>query len=352
MTVITDLTGLFLRLRNVDNPAGLAIHLRDHVVKYLNLSMDEPWQLTGHQDRAVGNLIELGKLVGHLIEILMALAADAHSIGAIRRAGSQGGAQALVRAAETAKRVHDTALDRRCQIIADAVAPTVPGSEVEVRGEEQDGFTRFVVAIETTSLFGYILEQQDTVSTAIQSLNRTMDQFIAVPTRSGKRFVDVGIQVIMNASAGMSTDGWEQLLPEVHPNDLNVTVRAALDGLVALSGITDLPEDRQNHPDVVAFAEATVERVRETIEQLADSGDELAEAIVVDLLEIVGRVNEELGGRSVGETYASAVAGALNSDPTPEIELMSRMHLCALLWPVDPAEVKAFLGWTPATSAP
>jgi hypothetical protein len=342
-TTITNVTELYRRLRDVTNPAGDAMYVREQVIESAQTCLGEPWHLINEGDQAIASLNKIITTTAQLVDVLAARAADESARFVTRRAATRGPrGQALTRAAHVATRLRDTRIDGRRREIAEAVTAAAPGCSVDVIAGEHGGFTRFVVLVEGPPLYEYVTIQ-DSVVAAVQALNQTLDEFLILPTRHGMRFEQVGIHLIQNPLPALDIEGWKHMLPEAHPHDLADLIQAAFQALQVLSGITELSDDGQEHQEVIAAAETTSTSFYDAFNALAKLDDDLARHAALELAQVVERVNAEMDGTSQGETFAAAICRGLSGDPSNELELFSLLNACALAWPVDEQGVREFL---------
>ncbi len=342
-SAITNVTDMYLRLREVTNPLGEAMYVRDHVVKGIENCLQEPWHLIDNGDRAISNLNQIVSTARDLADVLSSQAVDEAHRTAVRRAATSGTtAQALRRASDMARRLLGAEIDTRRQVVADAVSAVAQGCSIEVRGGEHEGGNRFVVLVEGLPLYEYF-EVQDAIVAAVQELNRPLDTFLILPTRHGKRFEQIGVHLIINPLPLANVEGWEDLVPDAHQWDLARLIQTCMLALQVLSGIADLSEQAREHPEVVAVGEEAAATFSATFKSLAESEDEFALHAAAHLAELAERVNAEIDGTSQAETFAAGIYRGLSGDPSDELTQSSLLHICALEWPVDEQGVRNFL---------
>lgn len=339
---ITNVTSMFLRLRDVKNPIGEAMYVRDQVTNGLRSCLEEPWHLIADGDSAVESL---NALISNTRLLADALAVDGASDGAksaTRRAARAGPrSQALRRAAETARRLHDRGIDERCREIADAVAAAAPGYDIEVRGDKDDSFTRFLVLVEGPPVYEFSTIEPPIVA-AIESLRAGLEKFLILPTRAGKRFDQVGVSIIQSALPALTTEGWEDLVPEAHPRELADLVQTVFHNLQVLSGVHDLSQERQSREEVRAVTAAAVASYEAALDALAALDSDFTRRVVEIAAEVMRRVEDE-DPTTAQETFAAAFIRGVCGEPTEEHVVVAVLNLCALAWPVDEPGVREFL---------
>lgn len=341
-TAITNVTAMFLRLRDLTNPTGEAMYVRDQLTRGLTSCRDEPWHLIADGDRAIESLDSLISTAGLVAQVLAAHGANDAAGPATRRAASGGPrGQALRRAAESARRLQDREIDGRCQQIADAVAAAAPGCEIEVRADENDSFTRFAVLVEGPPVYEFATIEAPIVA-AVQAQNVSLDMFLILPTREGKRFDQVGVSVIQSPLPALTVEGWEDLVPEAHSRELADMVQVVFHGLQILSGIHELNQERQSREEVRAVAQAAAASCKAALDAIARLDNDFTRHVVDLASEVARRVDEE--DPSTGEeTFAAALIRGLSGDPTEELLAVTVMNLCALEWPINEQGVRDFL---------
>jgi hypothetical protein len=333
-TAITDVTAMFLRLRDLKNPTGEAMYVRNQLTDGLRSCLGEPWHLIADGDRAIESLNSLISTARLLAEVLAAHGANDAARPATRRAARGGpSGQALRRAAESARRLQDSDIDGRCREIADAVAAAAPGCDIDVRADQDASFTRFAVLVEGPPVYEFSTIEGPIVA-AVQALNVTLDKFLILPTRQRKRFDQVGVSVIQSPLPALSVEGWEELVPEAHSRELADLVQTVFQELQILSGIGELSEEGQSRPEVLAVAEAAVASCKVAFDALAHLDNDFTRRVVEIAAEVARRVDEE--DPSTGEeTFAAALIRGLSGNPTEELLAVTVLTLCALEWPIN-----------------
>jgi len=340
---ITNVTAMFKRLRTLTNPTGEAIYVRDQVVGKLRSCLDEPWHLIADGDRATDSLQSLISTAELLTAVLRAHGATNTAPSATRRAANRGPlTQALRRAAELFRQLQESDIDRRCREIAAAVRAAAPNCEIEVRAGEEDPLSRFAVLVEGPPVYEFSTIEGAVVA-AVQELNQSLDRFLIVPTRLGKRFGGVGVSVIQTPLPALDVEGWEDLVPGAHSRELADLVQSAFHGLQVLSGIGELSEKGQVHPEVGKVAEAAVVSIDDAVDALIHVDGDFTRLVVEVAAEVAQRVDEEEPGTGE-ETYASAIIRGLVGDPSEELRALTVLNLCALEWPINEQGVRDFLG--------
>jgi hypothetical protein len=210
-----------------------------------------------------------------------------------------------------------------------------------VRADQDASFTRFAVLVEGPPVYEFSTIEGPIVA-AVQALNVTLDKFLILPTRQGKRFDQVGVSVIQSPLPALSVEGWEELVPEAHSRELADLVQTVFQELQILSGIGELSEEGQSRPEVLAVAEAAVASCKVAFDALAHLDNDFTRRGVEMAAEVARRVDEE--DPSIGdETFAAALIRGLSGDPTEELLAVTVLTLCALEWPINEQGVRDLL---------
>ncbi len=341
-TAITNVTSMFLRLRDVKNPVGDAMYVRDQLTDSLRSCLEEPWHLIADGDRAVESLNALIANARLLAEVLAVDGASDGARSATHRSARAGPrSQALGRAAETARRMHDRGIDERCREIADAVADAAPGCDIEVRGDEDDSFTRFAVLVEGPPVYEFSMVEAPIVA-AIQGLNAGLEKFLVLPTREGKRSDQVGVSIIQSPLPAVTMEGWEDLVPEAHPRELADLVQTVFHSLQVLSGVHDLSQAQQSQEEVRAVTDAAAASYEAALDALSALDNDFSSRVIEIAAEVMQRVEDE-DPRTGHETFATAFIRGVCGDPTEEHGVVAVLALCALEWSIDEQGVREFL---------
>ena len=210
-----------------------------------------------------------------------------------------------------------------------------------MRAREDGSFSRFAVLVEGPPVYEFSTIEGAIVA-AVQALNQGLDKFLILPTRLRKRFDGIGVSVIQTPLPALSLEGWEDLVPEAHSRDLADLVQTVFHSLQLLSGIGDLSEEGQTHPEVLAVAEAAVWSINEALDALIHLDDDFTRLVVEIAAEVARRVEEE-NPNTDEETYAAAIVRGVFSDPSEELLAVTVLSLCALEWPVNEDGVRDFL---------
>lgn len=340
-SAITNVTAMFQRLRNLTNPTGEAMYVRDQLAGRLRSCLDEPWHLIADSDRATESLDALISTAELLARVLVAHGGNKSASAATRRAANRGPlSQALRRAAEVASRLQDSDIDKRCREIAGAVRAAAPGCDIEVRAGEDGSFTRFAVLIEGPPVYEFSTIEGPVVA-AVQAVNQSLEKFLVLPTRLGKRFEGVGVSLIQTPLPALSVEGWEDLVPEAHSQELANLVQAVFNNLQLLSGIGELNEKAQTHPEVAAVAEAAFASINDAIDALVDLDNDFTRGVIEMASEVARRVDEEKPNAGK-ETYAAAIVRGFLGE-SEELGVVTALNLCALEWPINEQGVRGLL---------
>jgi len=341
-STITNVTAMFLRLRDLTNPTAEAMYVRDQLTGGLGSCLAEPWHLIFNGDRALESLHSMISTTELLERTLAAQGANDTARPVARRAACAGQwRQALRRAAESIRPLQESQLDQRCRAIVDAVAVVAPDCDIEVRAGEDGSFTQFAVLVEGPPVYMFSTIESPIVA-AVQAMSRTLDKFLVLPTRMGKRLDGVGVSVIQSPLPALSIEGWEDLVPEAHSSQLADLTKTVFRDLQIVSGIGELGEHGQSHPAVLAVAGAAARSFREAISILADLDDDLARRVVEAASEVAQRVANE--NPSTGEeTFAAALVRGYLGDLTEEYAAVTVLHLSALEWPINERGVRDLL---------
>jgi hypothetical protein len=341
-TLITNCASLPRRLHDDAGKPYLAAFVREHLLLYGRECLDEPWYLISEGDQAIEYLNQIISDCRDLATVLGLLQSLPEATPRIHDAARKVSAHhALHHCGREALQVRSASVDARRAGVAEAVA-AVTGIPVEVLGEERDGLMHYAVLLPVPSLFRWN-ELQAGILDVLDQIKLAGEQFLILPLRDGRRIEGQGISLIMTPLPVVDVGEWKRLLPEPHDLTLEPLVSAALDNLIVMSGLTELTHAQLEHPDVESLGQQAGEAFTNALQQLSHQSGDLIPVLLGEIQQVVERLQEEGEQASQGPTFAAAFWLGVTGQPTPEVQLVQGMKLCAIEWEIDPAVVRETL---------
>ncbi len=345
-SAVTQSARMIVRITGEQNRALLAAFVRDHVIKHLRESLEEPWHLIPMGDEV---MLDLGRLMddaSSVHDVLLALALGETESARVLDAARGGSIRfAISRAAAAARDLlWQTTESRRLELLA-IVQTAIPLRHVEALARTDQGLTEFAVVIDSPPLYEWA-GIEASIQTAIENARRPSESFVVLPLRDGLRIPDFGLRLIQTWLPATDLAQLEHQLPAARQMTLPPLVKEASGALQTLSGLADLSVEQRQHADVIAVADQANRRLEAAVEALGEHrSDEFVDNVLEYMIELAGRVQSELDGDSQTATLAAAVSQGLVGTSTDEWEWILGLAVLAVEWEIDPDGVRRFLEW-------
>ena len=329
---ITSITGNVIpRLMDPSQHRLLVAHIADTVIdKHISGAINEPWRLIGID----GHPPSLDRLKADLEHLCTALGEQNEAAKMARAARAASDPRALQRAANTVRQSQKRRQQRRRAVVQSTCRTT--GLRARVFNCEQTAafMYEYRVSVELDSLMDWY-SAVDSLQSALDRNQGLGETYLLVPLRNNKPVPGLALTLINNLWPTPDPDGLDRL-PAAHPSQLADAFERAHLALQALSGISDLPDTQQNHPEVQAFAQNKVLEWEKSHESLRSLPEDPVTAALLDYLgELAARVQSEFDGTSTEPSYAAQITRAAE-EITDEFELYCGARCLAYEWEIDP----------------
>ena len=345
-SAVTQSAQMVARIATEDNFTLLSAFVRDHVIKHLRESLEEPWDLIstgGEAEIAVGQLLNDAWAVH---DVLRARALGEAASARVVSAAQQGSIRfALSRAAECARDLLEQTQEERRRELLTALQAAMPDWPIDVLASTDQGLSKFAVIVESPPLHEWA-SHEGAIQAAVGDAQQQFESFVVVALRDGQRIPGFGLRLIQTWVPLTDLDRWEQQLPPPRQMTLAPLVNDASAALQVLSGLADLSEEQRRHAEVIDVADRANQRLDAAIETLGERrGDEFVDNVLEFITALAERVQTELGGQTRGSTLAAAVSAGMFGAGTDDWEMLVGISVLAIEWEVDPEGVRQLLNW-------